>query len=170
LGVGDGFLFVDDGVGGIEAVGGVVVVAGSEVVEVGGLFAFFVGELGIGGVFDGLAGLDFFAEGAVGGGIDDIAGIVGNDSCGIDLVGGVVEVFVAHGSVFGDQFGAEVDVFAGALAGLVVFRQELAVEGVEERFTCYCFFLLLPLLRHCFLGEAKILLQAGQCAKKLIEI
>ncbi len=67
LGVGYGFFFVDDGVGGIEAVGGVVVVAGSEVVEVGGLFAFFVGELGFGGVVDGLAGLDFFAEGAVGG-------------------------------------------------------------------------------------------------------
>ncbi len=106
MGVGYGFFFVDDGVGGIEAVGGVVVVAGSEVVEVGGLFAFFVGELGFGGVVDGLTGLDFFAEGAVGGGIDDIAGIVCDDPGGIDLVGGVVEEFVGHGSVFGDQFGA----------------------------------------------------------------
>ncbi len=103
MGVGYGFFFVDDGVGGIEAVGGVVVVAGSEVVEVGGLFAFFVGELGFGGVVDGLTGLDFFAEGAVGGGIDDIAGIVGDNAGGIDLVCGVVEVFVGHGSVFSDQ-------------------------------------------------------------------
>jgi hypothetical protein len=107
-----------------------IVIPGTEVIQIRVTFSFFPGELQLGviGIYPGLLNIPIRP---ISFGKHHISIVIDYYPGRIDLIGHVIEILIGLGFVFGNQPVPEIDVIPDAVSIMIVFGQQLAIKGAD---------------------------------------